>query len=123
MREYIKKQLNKVVYADLSNYDESTNTYHIKKYSKPKFEVGGCYLVQIANEIYNQPNSVYAINWNEGRYPKSKYMKVYVNKMMGKMSYVTGRDYDYDNQLDLESMWSGWIPTDGMRQLEVLEER
>lgn len=50
-------------------------------------------------------------------------MKVYVNKMMGKMSYVTGRDYDYDNQTDLESMWSGWIPTDGMRQLEILEER
>lgn len=62
MREYIKKQLNKVVYADLSDYDESTGTYHIKKYSKPKFEVGSCYLVQIANEIYNQPNSVYAIN-------------------------------------------------------------
>lgn len=122
MSDYIEKQLDMCTYADLSNYDEKTNSYFIKKYSKLKFDLGSSYLVQIANEIYNQPNSIYAINWNNGGYPKSKYMKIYITKVTGKMVYINGRDYDCENKLDLDSLWSGWIPIDGMKQIEKLGE-
>jgi len=120
MRETIKKQLEAVVYADLSNFDEKTNTYYIPKYSKPKYEVKGCYLIKVANEIVNNPDSVIATNWNHGTAPSCQYLKIYVSKTMGRMVYVDGVGYDYTTKTDLNYMWSGWLPIDGMLQLTVL---
>lgn len=58
----VKEQLKRVVFANLSNYDEATNTYYIKKYSKPCYKVGEGYLIQIPKYLINNPTSVVAVN-------------------------------------------------------------
>lgn len=120
MREFTKKQLAKCSYADLSDYDERTNTYKIPKYSKPKYEVGKMYLVKVSGGLVNNADSVIATNWNAGTAPKMPYLKVYVSKILGKMLYVDSICYDYDRFTDTSIMWSGWLPIDELSQIEQL---
>ena len=47
IRPIIKEQLEKCQFADLNNFDPATNTFYIKKYSKPTYEVNHCYLVKL----------------------------------------------------------------------------
>lgn len=62
MNKIIEEQLKKVVFADLNNYNENTNTFIIPKYSKPSFEIGKCYLVKVAGRIINNNISSLATN-------------------------------------------------------------
>ena len=39
IRSIIKEQLEKCQFADLNNFDPTTNTFYIKKYSKPTYEL------------------------------------------------------------------------------------
>ena len=117
--DLIKQQLSTAAYADLSNYDPNTNTYHIKKYTKPKYDIGACYLVKISANVVNQTNSVLAANWNNGKAPKYPYYKIYVGKSMPayKLIYVDGLMFDYEHQTDGTEMFSGWLPVDELTQL------
>jgi hypothetical protein len=58
MNQIVKKQLEKVTYADLSNFNPETNTYYIKKYTRAKYNIGKCYLVKVSLEVVNNLNSV-----------------------------------------------------------------
>ena len=62
MSDFLKKELNKCTYCDFSNYDKETNTYHIPKYEKPRYNLHSCYLVKLASNIVNNKNSVLAVN-------------------------------------------------------------
>ena len=117
MREYVKQQLAKCNYANLNNYDEATNTYIIPKYTKPKYDLGKMYIVQLPAIIINNPDSVLACNWNNSTYPKSNYLKIYVSKSAGKMIYVDSIGYNLETRQDLTNMWSGWLPTDELTQI------
>jgi hypothetical protein len=120
MREYVKQQLAKCAYANLNHYDEATNTFIIPKYTKPKYDLGKMYLIQIPAIMVNNPTSVLACNWNNSTSPKSSYLKIYVSKTAGKMIYVDSIGYDMENRQDLSIMWSGWLPIDEITQIATL---
>lgn len=121
MREIIKNQLLKCTYASLNNYDPATNTFYIPKYSKPQYAAGKMYLIQLPLELINNPSSVVAANWNSGTAPKFQYLKVYVSKLLCKMVYVDSIGYDINTQQDINSLWSGWLPTEEIVQLATLQ--
>ena len=117
MRKLIKNQLKQVAYADLSHYDETTGVFNIPKYSKPKYDIGKMYIVQVANELVNNNETVVAANWNNGTSPKGNVLKIFVNKMVGKMIYVDSLVFDMETRQDTTLMWSGWLPVDNLTQL------
>ena len=117
MRESIKNQLKQCAYADLSHYNEATGVFSIPKYSKPKYDIGKLYIIQVANELVGNSNSVIAANWNNGTAPKSAYLKIYVNKMVGKMIYVDSLVFNMETQTDTSILWSGWLPVEQITQL------
>lgn len=114
------EQLSKIALADLRNFDEKTNTYYIPKYNRPRFYEGKIYIIQIANELINNPNSVYITNWNQNRVLKNKYYRIVVNRIKGNMIQFEGLAIDYENNLDLNDRWSGWLPMEGVKQLHAL---
>lgn len=118
MIDIIKKQLEKVEYADLSNFNPETNTYVIKKRVDIKLEVDSCYLIQVKPSAYN--NFVVISNWNNGNMPMYEYLKVDISKLMGKMVKVVGVAHDYQNHQDLASFWSGWLSTDDLEVIAKL---
>lgn len=121
MREIIKNQLLKCTYANLNNFNPETNTFYIPKYSKPQYVVGKMYLVQLPLSIVNNTSSVVAANWNNGTAPQFQYLKVYVSKLLGKMVYVDSIGYDVNTRQDINALWSGWLPTEEIMQLAVLQ--
>ncbi len=119
MREIIKKYLSQCNYADLSHFDEATGVFNIPKYSKPKFDIGKMYIIQVAGELVNNNSSVIAANWNNGTSPSSAFLKIYVSKMVGKMIYVDSLVFDMNTKSDTSIMWSGWLPTEQITQLSA----
>lgn len=113
----LSKLLSQCRYADTSNFDPTTNTYHIPKYAKPVYDVGSCYLVRLSKAIVKNPDSALAANWNQGRAPQVEGLKIYVSKTLGQNVYVDGAGYDIDAAKDLNYMWSGWLDTKEMSQL------
>ena len=121
MRELIRNQLLKCTYANLNNYNAETNTFYIPKYSKPQYVINKMYLIQLPGYLVNNSVSVIATNWNNGTAPRYSYLKVYVSKILGKMIYVDSIGYDINTRQDLNTMWSGWLPTEEIIQLAVLQ--
>ena len=116
IREYIKKQLAQCHFADLSNYDAETNTFKIKKYSKPTYDINHCYLIQLFPSLLD-PSSVVAVNWNSGALPPGPFLKAFVSKTLGNMIYVDSIVYDITTNTDTNQYWSGWLPIDELSQL------
>lgn len=120
IRPIIKEQLDKCQFADLNNYDPSTNTFYIRKYCKPTYEINHCYLVRLPLNIVNTADSVLAVNWNNGSCPKTQYLKIYISKAMGTMIYVDSVGFDFDTKQDLNLMWSGWLDSSQLTQIAAL---
>ena len=116
----VKEQLDKCSFADLSDYNPTTRTYHIPRYVKPNYVVGNGYLVRIDSALVNNPNSILATNCNNGNYPKHAYYKIYVSKSLGKMIYFDGLAFDITTNTDLTVMWSGWISVDNITLIKEL---
>lgn len=121
MSTVVSTQLEKVVFADLSHFDESTQTFIIPRYSKPTYKLGACYLVKVAPDIVNNPNSVIATNWNRGTTPTTPIIKAYVSKVAGKMLYVDTIGFDLATNTELLNTWSGWLSIDDLTQLATLQ--
>lgn len=115
MNKNVIEQLKKVNDADLSDFDESTNTYHIKKKTGIKIEIDHCYLMKLKDSIYN--NDILWSNWNRGIYPKSKLLKADVSKIMNNMIKVTCIELDETTGEDTDRMWEGWLITS---ELEIV---
>lgn len=116
LRNYIKEQLEKCAFADLSDFDPVTNTFRIKKYSKPVYNLHKCYLVSLLPHLLS-PSAVIATNWNAGAVPPHQFLKIYVSRILGKMIYVDSIAYDIDSQTDLGQIWSGWLPIEEITQI------
>ena len=121
MREIIKNQLLKCTYANLNNFNPETNTFYIPKYSKPQYTIDKMYLIQLPLELVNNKASVLATNWNNGTAPSFQYLKAYVSKTLGKMIYVDSIGYDVNTRQDINTLWSGWLPTEEIMQLATLQ--
>lgn len=120
IRSIIKEQLEKCQFADLNNYDTRTNTFIVRKYSKPTYELNHCYLVRVPLAIVNVADSVLAVNWNNGTFPRAQYLKIYVSKILGNMIYVDSIGFDFETKQDLTVMWSGWLNTSELTQIAAL---
>ena len=120
IRSIIKKQLEKCQFADLNNYDQVTNTFFIKKYYKPTYELNKCYLIKLPIEIINNSDSVLAVNWNSGSSPSTQYLKIYISKILGNMIYVDSVGFNFETKQDLALMWSGWLDSNIITQIAVL---
>jgi hypothetical protein len=120
IRPIIKEQLDKCQFADLNNYDPNTNTFYIRKYCKPTYEINHCYLIRLPLNIVDAPDSVLAVNWNNGSCPKTQYLKIYISKTMGTMIYVDSIGFDFENKRDLNLMWSGWLDSSQLTQITAL---
>ena len=119
MNKIIEKQLKKVN-VDLSNYDEKTNTYFIKKLDNKQFEVNKCYLIELDDVLlHHNDNSVLESNWNAGKIPSYKYYIVDINKIMSNMINVAGNAYDISTDKVINSYWSGWFP---ITQIKLIKE-
>lgn len=106
----IEDQLNKVECADLSHFNEETNTYYIPKRVDIKIEVDKCYLVKLKPSFFN--NETLRINWNAGSLPKYDILTIDVSKITGKMIRVVAV------QPESNYFWNGWLQSD---QLEVIK--
>lgn len=120
IRSLIREQLEKCQFADLNNYDARTNTFLIRKYSKPTYDINHCYLVRLPANIVGRADSVLAVNWNNGNAPSVPYLKIYISKAMGNMIYVDSIGFDFDIKQDLNVMWSGWLNTSELTQISAL---
>lgn len=113
-------RLKRCTRANLGQFDKSTKSIFIPKYKEIKIEEKRCYLIKLNSTITNPSgNSVLAINWNQGRIPKNQYYKVQVLKTMASMINVMGAAYDYENQKDLDEVWTGWLP---ITEIKIVKE-
>ena len=120
IRESIKKQLEACTFADLTNFDQNTNTYYIPKYNKPIYELNKCYLIKIPNCLIADTTSVLATNWNKNTAPQAEYIKAFVSKILGKMIYVDCVAYDFETKQDTNLYWSGWLPINEITQVAYI---
>ena len=121
MNKLIKAQLQKVSVANIGEFDDNSKEIFIPKYTQDRYEVGKYYLIMLDDTLLNNYNNpILVSNWNNNTYPKSKYMKVEVIKMMGKMICVNGIGYDINTKSNLCYTWSGWLPTASIKQVDKL---
>ncbi len=117
MNPVIKRELEKVR-VPLPAYDDTTTLITILRESVNKevkmFTVvqNHYYLIQLADYILNEPpNFSLSANWNKGIKPVSQFLKVEVNKIMGKMIQVSGYGFDWETQSDKSDNYLGlWLP-------------
>lgn len=118
MNNLIEKELKKVEKADLSHFDEKTNTYHIPKRVDIPIKEDNCYLIYLEDTFFN--DTTLRINWNNNSVPEYRYLKIDVSKVMSKMIKVVAVGYDYESKKDLAYFWHGWLNTDEIKVLEKI---
>ena len=122
MNPYIKQQLRMVKIADVPEWDDDTTELTIPRKTAVEItpEIDHYYLIELADYLLNPPDGFSLHdNWNNGNIPKHKYMKCYCTKVMGKMIQVLGVGFDYENRIDLDEYWDGWLP---MKSINILRE-
>lgn len=114
------KQLRQVAFADVSNFDPTTNTITIPKYTKPSYNLGSVYIITLPKDIINNPNTILASNWNHGGYPKYFCYKAYISDTKGRMIYIDAVEFDLDANKDRTGMWSGWLDINTITQIRKI---
>lgn len=107
MNKLIKEQLEKVNFADLSHFDDKTNTYFIPKKKEINYEVDKSYLIRLKPSF--RTNEVVIVNWNGNKTPIYNTLIVDVQKILGKMVKVNCIGYDEETDSSLDYFWSGWL--------------
>ena len=121
MNKLIGEQLKKVSVANLGNFDEATNTFFIPKFEQVKVAEDECYLIELNDSLLRHDDtSILESNWNCGRIPPTKYLKVDIIKVMGKMLKVNGVGFNYQTKTDTLDSWSGWLPLEYIKIIEKL---
>lgn len=120
MKDIIRHQLNSLRIASIPEFNEDSTEIVIKKLSNIPLLEHHCYLIKLEdNLLAPNNNSALTINWNGGSIPTHKYYKVDVIKIMAQMIKINGLAFDYDSKKDINEIWSGWLPLNG---IELLEE-
>jgi len=124
MNNLIKKQLSKCRIAQIPQYDDDTIEIYIPKsvdISGAEVELHNCYLIELENYIVNPPETFNLHeNWNNNIKPTVKCYKCEIIQIMGKMIRINGIGYDYENKIDLDCVWTGWLPRKGFKVLKRL---
>lgn len=124
MNPIIKRELANCRVAEIPNFEEDTVDLFIPKSTGNRasiYQVHKCYLVELEDYILNPPpDFTLSSNWNKGTIPPSKYMKVEIAQVMGKMIRIVGCGYDIITRTDMNTVWEGWVPQKGMKLLQQL---
>jgi len=120
MRDFIRNQLLQCVWANPASYDEATCTFFIPRYCRPIYQIGARYIVQLPNDIINNPQSVLAVNYNNGSSPMHEYYMISVTKAMGSLIHVNAYWCRPETGETLGDFWSGWLDTAELQQLKKL---
>lgn len=123
MNKFIKSELLRCQ-VDIPDFDDSTTHLVIYRQSKPEYELvqGHFYIIELASYIINEPsNFTLSVNWNNGTKPAVQYNKVEVSQIMGKMIKLNCVGYDIDSGLDLNCVWSGWVPSKAIKIIKELK--
>ena len=115
--QLIQEQLSKVVYADLSNYDEETHTYYIPKINQIKLQVNHSYIIKIKDSLYM--NELLKSNYNQGRTPPYKSYLIDIVSILGRVIKVNGVEYDLEKNKTLNNLWSGYL---SIKDIEIIKE-
>lgn len=121
MNKLVKEQLAKCKVAQVPPYDENTTHLRIKKYNEIKIAENNYYLIRLHSSVTNPPsNSVLASNWNNGLVPRHSHYKCEVIKIFGTMIKINGLAYDINANRDIDEIWTGWLPLDGIEVIKKL---
>lgn len=118
LNKIIEQQLNKVQNADLSNYNPETNTYFIKKRIDIKLEEDKGYIIYLKDSAFT--NTTIINNWNNGSFPKTRYLKIDIIKKMNNMIKINSIEYNLITKQNLDKHWSGWLCVDNLDIIEKL---
>lgn len=124
MNQFILDQLNKVQVANMPPLDLSTTEITIlksKSNSEVVMNINKCYIIEVADYIINPPDNFdLHINWNNNKKPTSKCMKCVVTQILGKMVKIDSVGYDWDNNIDKNDIWTGWIPRKSITKIKEI---
>lgn len=118
-RKFILDQLAQCAFASPTAFNKETHTFSIPRYTKPKYDIGKCYIVQLPDHLL-RADSILATNWNQNRIPPGVFLKIFVSKALGKMIYTDAVLFDPQTQTELNMWWSGWLPVDEIKQLSII---
>lgn len=113
----VQDQLDKVIYADLSNYNEETKTYYIPKINQIRLQLNHSYMIKIKDSLLN--NEILKSNYNSGKTPPYNCYLIDVLSILGKIIKVNGVEYDLDRNTSRNNLWSGYL---SIRDIEILKE-
>ena len=124
MNSLIKRELLNCRVAEVPEFNDEDTEIIIYKNSTMRasqYQVHKCYLVELEDYIINPPPEfTLSSNWNKGTIPPSKFMKVEIAQVMGKMIRITGRGYDIITKSDMNTVWEGWVPQKSMKLIQQL---
>ena len=115
--ELVKEQLSRVQFADLSNYDESANTFYISKINQIKLKVGNSYIIKVKDSI--KEDEILKSNYNQGKNPPINYLLIDVLNILGKIIKVNSIEYDIVNNQTIGNLWGGYLT---IKDVEIIKE-
>ena len=119
MNDTIKKELDKLIDINLIK-DYDTNIF-IPKSNTISLEVGNYYIIELSDALLNNITYSYlTTNLNNNSYPTNKYYKINVIQILDNKVRFVGIAYDINNDMTLDSKWTGWIPTKEIKVLRKL---
>lgn len=116
-RELVQRELEKVIYADLSDFDVETNTYHIPQRKDITLTPNRSYIVRIKPSLYR--NDILKNNYNNGNVPPFNCYLVDIVSRLGKVIKVNAVEYDLSTQTPLSNVWSGYL---AVKDIEIVRE-
>lgn len=121
MNKLIYKQLKKCQCVDTSNISETDTFLVFKKVIDIPLIESHCYLIELDDSLLDRNcNTLLVTNWNSSSVPGSKYYKCEIIKKMSNMIKINGLSYDINNDVDLNVMWTGWLPTNLIKVIKEI---
>lgn len=120
MNNRIKRELHKVLTANLPDFTDDTDTMIIPKMTQIILQPNHCYIIKVEDYIIH-PYEGFTLHddWNKGIVPEDKYMKCSIINFMGKMINIDAVGYNPDTDTDTGKIWSGWLP---IKSITIIKE-
>lgn len=123
MNPFIKEELNKIRVAKLPEYDNNTTHIFIPKTIRREDVTilpNTWYIIELEDYLLH-PSDNFTLhdNWNNGIIPMYKYMRCYVETILGKMIKIQGIAVDMKTMQDIDYKWSGWLPK---KSIDIIKE-
>jgi len=117
----LEKQIKESDIFKTAQYNKDKDTYFIPKSTILRPEKYHSYIIEIDDSLLAEMgDEITQCNWNKGKIPDSKYYKVDIENIVGKMLFCIGIGYDIVNAKELPTYWKGYFPKDKVKVLSEL---